>query len=353
MCATEKHMIVVGAGIMGASIAYHLANRGIKVTVIDKGQPASGATGSSFGWIHSTVSDDAPDALLRRASVADWHRLEKEIPELWVNWTGAISYDDFSLESQADDHLLQQPGISQLEPALNNPPQRAYYAQQDGAVDPIDATLVLLDRACGLGATLKSQTAVIGFTREGNKITGIETSEGVLQADCLILACGTGISPLFDAIGTPLPIMASPAILLRFGATGHVVNTLISGHDIEVRHTRNGDIFAVEDYPVTGGIDNIASDTLAAMKISLKGTESAQLLSQSVGQRPVPADGCPIIGFIGDTTGVYVAVMHPAVTCAATLGRMISEELVTGKALEIPESYRPARFFASNHYTEL
>lgn len=52
-----KHMIVVGAGILGASLAYHLANRGIKVTVIDKGHPASGATGSSFGWIHTTVRD--------------------------------------------------------------------------------------------------------------------------------------------------------------------------------------------------------------------------------------------------------------------------------------------------------
>lgn len=49
MCTTEKHMIVIGAGIMGASIAYHLASRGIKVTVIDKDQPSSGATGSSFG----------------------------------------------------------------------------------------------------------------------------------------------------------------------------------------------------------------------------------------------------------------------------------------------------------------
>ncbi len=123
MCTTEKHMIVIGAGIMGASIAYHLASRGIKVTVIEKDQPASGATGSSFGWIHTTVSDDAPDAFLRRASVADWQRLEKEIPELWVNWTGALSYDDESLKSQPNENLLRQPEISQLEPALNNPPQ--------------------------------------------------------------------------------------------------------------------------------------------------------------------------------------------------------------------------------------
>ncbi|VEA65908.1 Uncharacterised protein [Serratia plymuthica] len=64
-------------------------------------------------------------------------------------------------------------------------------------------------------------------------------------------------------------------------------------------------------------------------------------------EKHMMADGCPIIGFTGDATGVYVAVMHPAVTCAATLGRMISEELVTGKSLDMLENYRPARFFSA------
>ncbi|WP_261152227.1 NAD(P)/FAD-dependent oxidoreductase [Serratia quinivorans] len=181
--------------------------------------------------MHTTVSDDAPDAFLRRASVADWQRLEKEIPELWVNWTGALSYDDESLESQPDENLLREPEISQLEPAFNNPPQRAYYAVYDGAVDPIDATHTLLEKACSLGATLKSQTPVIGFIQNGNHVTGIQTPEGVLEADSIILACGTGITPLLDTLGIPLPILASPAILLRFSTEKHLINTLISGHE--------------------------------------------------------------------------------------------------------------------------
>ncbi len=341
-----KHMIVVGAGILGASLAYHLANRGIKVTVIDKGHPASGATGSSFGWIHTTVRDDAPDALLRCASVMDWQRLEKEIPELWVNWTGALSYDDDSLKSQPAENLLRQPEISRLEPALNNPPQQAYYANHDGAVDPIEATRVLLDKACSLGATLKSQTPVIGFIRTGNNVTGIETPEGVLNADCVVLTCGIGITPLLNGIGIQLPILVSPAILLRYSTENHLINTLISGHDMEVRHTRNGDILAAEDYPLSGNTDEVAVDLLAAMKTGLKGAASVRLLSQSVGQRPVPEDGCPVIGFLDDTKGVYVVVMHPAVTCAATVGRMVSEELLSGNNPEIPASYRSTRFLS-------
>lgn len=340
----DKHIIIVGAGIIGASIAYHLAKRGVKVTVIDQSNPASGATGSSFGWIHSTVSEDAPDVLLRRASVADWHRLEKEVPGLWLHWGGALSYDADSLESQANENMLEQSDIARLEPALNNPPSRAYYAKQDGAVDPIAATHILLDKACCLGAVLKTQTPVIGFIREGSNITGVETPKEILNADCVVLACGTGISPLLNAIEISLPVIASPAILLRYSTSNRVINTLLSGDNMEVRHARNGDILAAEDYPATGDIDELASDTLATMTNRLKGTGSTRLLSQSVGQRPVPQDGCPVMGFMGSVTGLYVAVMHPAVTCAATVGRMVSEELIVGKNREIPASYRPSRF---------
>jgi glycine/D-amino acid oxidase-like deaminating enzyme len=343
MCPTKKNMIIVGAGIIGASIAYHLASRGIKVTVIDRGLPASGATGSAFGWIHTTVSDDAPDTLLRRASAEDWHRLEKAIPLLGIRWAGALSYGAGSPCDQDEGKMLRQSDISQLEPAMNTPPSRAHYADQDGAMDPAVATRALLDKACGLGAELKTQTLVTGFIKEGNRVVGVETAEGILAADCVILACGTGITSLLSMMGISLPVVASPAILLRYRVTTQVVNTLISGDDIEVRHALNGDLLAAEDYPVTGDAEAVASEALTAIKRRLQGTASAYLLRQSVGQRPVLQDGHPVMGFIDDITGLYVAVMHPGVTCAATVGRLVSEELIIGNNPEIPESYRPTR----------
>ncbi len=143
-----------------------------------------------------------------------------------------------------------------------------------------------------------------------------------------------------------MPILASPAILLRFGTEKHLINTLISGHDVEARHARNGDILAAEDFPLSGNTDNVATETLAAIKTGLNGAASLHLRSQSVGQRPVPKDGCPVIGFIDEVPGVYVAVMHPAVTCAATLGRMVSEELISGNNPEIPAIYHPGRLIS-------
>lgn len=56
MSNSKKHVIVVGAGIVGSSIAYHLSQKGFQVTIIDKNQPASAATGSAFWMDYSSSS---------------------------------------------------------------------------------------------------------------------------------------------------------------------------------------------------------------------------------------------------------------------------------------------------------
>lgn len=65
------------------------------------------------------------------------------------------------------------------------------------------------------------------------------------------------------------------------------------------------------------------------------------------GERPVLQDGYPVIGFVDESEGIYVAVMPPAVTCAATISRLVSAELTTGLTPEIPECFRPTRFFGT------
>lgn len=344
MLSQEKQIVIVGAGIMGASIAYHLAQRGMNVTVLDSHQPASGATGSAFGWITSAVSDDSPDVFLRRAAVSDWQRLAAEIPELWINWKGAMNYADVSQPALTGNIQINQATIARMEPALNSPPEQALYVEKDGIIDPGVATRILLSRAEKMGARLIYQTAGKAIIHDHDTVTGIETSTGRLNADCIILACGTGIPELAEITGTSIPIAASPAILLRVSTAQPVVNAIIAGNDMEVRHAQNGDLLAAEDYPENGDVEAVAIAAIATIRNRLKGTENCTLIDQSVGMRPIPADGYPVIGFIDDSRGIYVAVMHPAVTCAATLGRLISDELITGNSGNLPEVYRPIRF---------
>lgn len=175
-------------------------------------------------------------------------------------------------------------------------------------------------------------------------MTGVLTSRGKLDANCVVLACGTGIPALTERVGIHVQVLSSLAILLRFEASRNVVNTILSGDDIEVRQAHNGNLLAAEDYPANGNVRETAEAAPRAVRNRLTGAESAALIQYSTGERPVIQDGYPVLGFADESRTVYVASMHPAVTCAATIGRLVCEELCDGQSDEIPQCYRPSRF---------
>jgi glycine/D-amino acid oxidase-like deaminating enzyme len=74
-------VVVVGAGIVGASVAYHLARLGVPVTVLEQGtEPATGVTGGSFAWVGGAGGDWPGGAReLREHVLADYRRLEGEL----------------------------------------------------------------------------------------------------------------------------------------------------------------------------------------------------------------------------------------------------------------------------------
>ena len=89
-----NRIVVVGAGIIGASIAYHLVKRGAKVVIVDAVRPGAGATEKSFGWINATFSK-RPRAYfdLNQLGLAGWRRLETELGgELKVQWGGSVAW---------------------------------------------------------------------------------------------------------------------------------------------------------------------------------------------------------------------------------------------------------------------
>jgi len=91
---TRGHIIVIGAGIIGASVGYHLARRGAGVTIIDGAGPASGATSRSFAWINASYGNPKPYFDLRLLSMYDYRRLDTELGgALGLNTQGALDWD--------------------------------------------------------------------------------------------------------------------------------------------------------------------------------------------------------------------------------------------------------------------
>lgn len=91
--ARPGHVVIAGAGIVGASIACHLAKRGAQVTVLEKQQPGSGATRNSFAWLNASFSKQPRSYYeLNLAGMAGWRRLSLEFRDLQVQWGGSVQW---------------------------------------------------------------------------------------------------------------------------------------------------------------------------------------------------------------------------------------------------------------------
>lgn len=90
--APSERIVIVGGGILGASLAHHLSRRGAHVTLLEKEAPSAGATGRSFAWINAEFSKRPFHYFdLNRLGVLSYRRLEEDLPGLPVQWVAACS----------------------------------------------------------------------------------------------------------------------------------------------------------------------------------------------------------------------------------------------------------------------
>src|SRR5580700_71019 len=92
--AANDRVVIAGAGIMGASIGYHLAQRGAQVTILEKRRPGNGATEKSFAWINATFSKQPRSYYdLNLLGIAGWRRLTEEFAgDLQIQWGGSVEW---------------------------------------------------------------------------------------------------------------------------------------------------------------------------------------------------------------------------------------------------------------------
>ncbi|MGW6056725.1 NAD(P)/FAD-dependent oxidoreductase [Streptomyces sp. NPDC055189] len=332
-------VVVVGAGIVGSSVAYHLARQGVPVTLLDQGPaPATGVTGDSFAWI-SDCGRDWPGGArdLRGSVLADHRRLESELPDVAVRWTGSLTRTD----ARATRDAPLEPGrfrvgrddIAALEPHWLNPPDQAVHAPGDGGVDPIALTRALVNAARVHGATVVHNSVVTSLRMTGERVEGVWSSTGFHAASTVVLAAGTGIPHLCEPLLPDLSVAASPACLVRLTAPAGLVKTIVAGRDFEVREVRDGELLLVAPWGAdrpTASPEQAARDALRRLQDVFGESAGCRLLGSRIGIRPMPAQG-PVIGYMTKDRSVYVAVMHSAVTLAPTAGRLVADEIVTGK----------------------
>lgn len=339
-----QSVVVIGAGIIGASIAYHLARAGAAVTVVEGSHAASGATGSSFAWIgRGPTPPRRAQAALRALVIDDYRRLEGELPDIRVRWKGSLRWDRNST-ADSDADTIGPDAVSRLEPHLIHVPRRARFDPTDGALDPVAAVTALLAGAEAAGARVVSDERVLGLVERDGRVVGIRSENGSVLADMVVIAAGADAITLCHDLGADLPIDPSPSILVSFSAAPEVIRTLLSSDQIEVRQTDDGTFRAARDHDGETSDEElqvVGQEVLARVRAAVSGMDDVQLTDVRVGIRPMPLDGDPIIGMVPGHEGAYVAVMHSGVTLAATVGRLVAQDILGDQ--ELPE-LAPVRY---------
>lgn len=350
-------IVVVGAGIVGASIAWHLTARGAAVTVLEAGAAGGAATAASFAWINATAGNPEPYFRLRLRSMAEWRRLHAEVPALPLSWCGGLCWDleRAALEAYAREHggwgygvrRVDRAAAARIEPALADPPEFALHVAEEGAVEPAPAAVALLDDAVARGARLVPRCEVRGLVESKGRIAGVATGDGPIAADEVVLAAGAATPALAATAGVAVALATPPGLLVHSRPHARLLNGLVMMPELHMRQTIDGRIVSAADF---GGMDPGADAAatvravFAATRAKLKGAARLVLDFHTIGLRPTPADEFPIAGRAPGRPGLYVAVMHSGVTLAPAIGLFAAEELLEGRRDPLLARYGMERF---------
>ncbi|MER9652758.1 FAD-binding oxidoreductase [Mesorhizobium sp. M0152] len=353
---TAKEVIVIGAGIIGASIAWHLTRAGARVTVIADSAAGGVATPNSFAWINASWGNPEPYFRLRTRAMGEWTRLARQLPSIPLSWCGGLCWDlpADKLESYATEHLSWGYGIrrvgrddaARIEPNLAELPDFALHVAAEGVAEPVAATRALLADAERHGARIISST-VTALAGTGGKISGVDISHGVVAADEVVIAAGAGSQHVAATVGVNLPIETPPGLIVHSRPYQKLLNGLVLAERLHMRQTAEGRIIAGSDF---GGADPgmdpqvTVRELFAAMRAMLRGSEGLELDFHTVGYRPTPIDGFPIIGRADGMDSLYVAVMHSGITLAPAVGLFAAREILDGERDPLLAPYGLSRF---------
>ena len=232
---TSPHVAVVGAGIIGASIAYHLAKDGARVTLIEAGEPGGIATRASWAWINASWGNSNSYFNFRRRSMVEWRRLAEEVPAVGLRWPGGligICRSPISKPTRSSMVLgamayrrVTRGEVLAIEPGLLDPPQFALHVAEEGVVEPLDATLALLEAAKSRGASLGKACAKRLVVHNGGVIA-VATDEGTIGADHVVIAAGADTPRIAVTAGLTVPLETPPGLLVHSKPAPHCLNGL-------------------------------------------------------------------------------------------------------------------------------
>ena len=369
--------VVLGAGVMGASIAFHLARRKAgRIVVLDKGDVAHGGSGRSSALVRMHYSfppevDLAvksleifrtwPDYVGRRGDFRQTGFVrtvpEKELPRLEKNVAMQRAHG-------VDARVVDRAELADIVPDWNvDDVPYAAWEPGSGYGDGTGVATDFLERAREMGVVYRSATRVERFCREGGRVTGVVTDAGPVAAPVVVAAVGPWSRPLFAGVGFDLPVEGEyhvVAVLKNPPGLSEPAPACIDGLTTTYFRSEVGGLTLVGDFWGTRGVDpdaypqSASTEALASLveRVSRRvpALADAGIWRSVTGVYDVSPDFRPLIGEVPGTRGLYVAAGFSGMgfKISPAVGLCISELLLDGKSRAVDiTAFDPTRFAES------
>ena len=367
-------IVVIGAGIIGTLIAYELVKKGAKVILIDKAFPASGASGHSFSWINATYPKKPYNYnLLSQLGIDAYKSLETEF-NFDIKWSGSLEWFEKSSEQEnlfaeisaikkyptyTPVNFVSLPEAERMEPNVYfGKNDHVVHSESDGALDTIEAIQMIRNKFEDLGGESIFPCEFLRLNRKNGDLKSIDTTQGTIETDHAIFACGIDTDKNLDLNASLTP---TPGIILRSAPVEDRFNKIIVGPGVHIHQQKNGVIFLGEQdgapfnhndrlrgrpnkFPSKEFEELHAERIMNTAKKFTTGLENIKINQVSIGWRPLPKDGIPIIGRLKNMQGVYISMMHSGISLAAIVSKFITEEILENKSIPLLDNFRPSRF---------
>ena len=369
-------VVVIGAGVIGSSIAFNLSRRDVRVTVVDANEPGKAASLVSFAWANGR--DKSPHYYhdLNRRSVDMWYRLAKRLGDIDAfTWGGEMRWSATEegaqeLEARVEElqswgypvRLLSPSEVRELEPDIETGDvAAASFTDIEFHVDTPTFVRACLAKATQRGAEVLTMTEVVGLRlgQAGNQTTveAVQTDKGELPCDAVVLAGGADTAELAAHAALEVPFghtfgatVITEPVEPAFRNVAVIFTPRESQPMMNIRQLKDGSVMvhggshgADQDESI-GRTDEDAESLLSSAGEYLPVLRASQIKEVRRGRRPMPQDGRPILGFARSVPNLYFAAMHSGVSLGALVGEFATTEIVDGARIELLDPFRVERF---------
>jgi glycine cleavage system aminomethyltransferase T/glycine/D-amino acid oxidase-like deaminating enzyme len=222
---SRAQVVVVGGGVIGTSVAYHVAHLGMKdVLLLERDRLTSGTTWHAAGLMATFGSTSQTSTELRQYTRDLYAGLEAEtglatglkqcgLIELAIEPGRLEEYrrvSEFNRLLGVDVHEISPREVAELWPlARTDDVLAGFYIPDDGRVNPVDVTMSLARGARMAGATIIEGVPVTGFLRSRGAVTGVRTAQGDIEAEYVVNCAGMWARQLGELAGVSIPLQAA------------------------------------------------------------------------------------------------------------------------------------------------